>query len=184
MQVNLGATVIDSSGITPVRVGIVAILTDSLFAGLGDPFMELVIHEQDEGNLADFDQIRVLVTSTMRSRIIMGDDFDLDLLFDALLGTAVATLTVDADETATPALGLSRLNGLASPGAALISISALEHNMFPAFPEIELDADDFIEVDLVELRAAIPEPSTALLLASGLVALAVGRTRVRGLAGR
>jgi hypothetical protein len=167
VQVNFGVGFYNETSKT--RTEVLAILFDSAFGGA--PFMDLGIFSSG-GGLLGFDLLRTApLPNAVRTDILSGALFELDVLLRADEATATARLAVGASEFTTDPLTLTRLD---SPVGGLLNVFALQHNFFPGTP---LGRDDTISVDLTEVRMFVPEPSTGLLLAVGLTALAAGRQR-------
>ena len=147
------------------------LLTASVVAILGDGSdgdMSIIVLEQAFAGTSN-DQLRVTLPDSVRVAILGGASFDIELLVDRQLGTATASLGVGSDVFATPELTLTRL-GSNNIGVLTSSSLVLDFVDDPNFGgPMDFGADDSVSVQLVELWAAVPEPSTGLLVSLGLV---------------
>lgn len=171
-------------GAVQANIGVVdALASANVLAILSDGssgLMDIIVLEQTIG-VAGNDQLRVTLPDSVRTAVLGGASYDIDLLVDRQLGIAEASLQIGSDVFSTPSLNLTRLG---SKDIASIIVTALVLDFLDdplVGPPIDFGADDSVSVELVELRAAVPEPSSALLLAIGLTGLAARRAPRRAL---
>jgi hypothetical protein len=167
------------SGFDPTYIGAGSagmgiVLSDGVINAIGmlvdgsQGLMQLGVFESNSGGFIN--QRTLQLSFEQRAAILAGAAFDLDLWVDVDQGVAVATLDMGGSSVlATPMIGLNALAG------DFYGIAA-----FTQMLDVVGGADDVLAVNLHELSATVPEPSTALLIAMGLGCLAAQRRGLQG----